>query len=135
MWRQIPSHLDRQLFAEVSSGRDSQPMSPQDQRELYEARLLVGVDPRAASEEALMALLEWGVERGVITSEDQLLLLDVVSASGSVLPDHRSGSLLGDRVSDVVELSHGVSGRTIRRRVASSITRLSQSQTDLRRSA
>lgn len=135
MWRQIPSHIRRQLFAEVSTLRDTLAISPQDQRELYEAHLVAEVEPRAASEEALMTLLEWGVERGVITSEDQLLLLDVVAASGSVLPDNRSASLLGDRVSDAVGLSHGVSGRTIRRRVASSLTRLSQSQLDQRRSA
>ena len=75
----------------------------------------------------LLSVLEWGCRRGLITSEDRMLLLDVIAAAADDPAWHRSGAaLLGDKVSDSVGTHWGISGRTVRRRAAASISALAQ---------
>lgn len=77
--------------------------------------------------EELLSVLEWGCRCGVITGEDRLLLLDVIAAAADDPAWLRSGSaLLGDKVSDSVGTHWGISGRTVRRRAAASISALNQ---------
>lgn len=75
--------------------------------------------------EELLSVLEWGCQRGVITDTDKLLLLDVVTTAAEEPTWLRSGAaLLGDTVSDRVGTQWGISGRTVRRRAAASISAL-----------
>lgn len=75
----------------------------------------------------LLSVLEWGCRRGLITSEDRMLLLDMIAAAADDPAWHRSGAaLLGDKVSDSVGTHWGISGRTVRRRAAASISALAQ---------
>ena len=75
----------------------------------------------------LLSVLEWGCRRGLVTSEDRLLLLDVIATAADDPTWHRSGAaLLGDKVSDSVGTQWGISGRTVRRRAAASISALAQ---------
>lgn len=85
--------------------------------------------------DALLGILTRGVRNGAITTEDELLILDVLTASASVTTTDAGGSLLGDRVSNVVGVSLGLSGRTVRRRVRRSIDALAVSHIEWRQSA
>ena len=80
-----------------------------------------GPDDGPSPMDELLSVLEWGCRRGLITSEDRLLLLDVIAAAADDPAWHRSGAaLLGDKVSDSVGTHWGISGRTVRRRAAAS---------------
>lgn len=110
-------------------------VAPDQQAGWHESLRLTDVNPAAAARAELMDVLQRGVERGVISGQDRVLLLDVLAASGSVTESPRGGSLLGDRVSDVVGILHGVSGRTVRRRVQDSLNRLAASHREMRQTA
>lgn len=86
--------------------------------------------------EDVLAVLDWGCANHVITGADRSLLLDVLAAAAE---EHGSPSrcqpLLGEKVSDRVGASRGLSGRQVRRRAQRSIALLAQSLDDRRRSA
>ena len=80
---------------------------------------------RAAMDE-LRAVLEGGCRDGVISRDDQLLLLDVVATASESLESWLSGGtceVMGV-VSDQVGFSWGVTSRTVRRRTAASLQAL-----------
>jgi len=135
VWSNLASRLRNRLFEEHATRCHEQLVPPGTEEEEYEIHPVRGREPVADNEEEVMAVLDSGVERGAISTEEQLLLLDVVAASASVCSKEKGGSLLSDAVSDLVGLSRGVSGRTVRRRVRSSITRLADCHRTWRRSA
>ena len=135
VWSNLASRVRNRLFTELATRSNEVLVPAGTWHERFETPPVAGCESFTSPDEEVMAVLESGVARGVITFDDQLLLLDVVAASASVSGTDRGGSLMGDRVSDVVGLSRGVSGRTIRRRVRSSITRLSVRTDDWPRSA
>ena len=76
--------------------------------------------------ERLLSVLEVGCDQGVITSEERLLLLDIIVAAAGD-PNMTDGyALLGDEVSTNVAVQWGMSPRTIRRKASAAISRLSQ---------
>lgn len=131
VWAYLVSRLRKAMFAElvVPSDPELLPLNEETHLEDYNP------DPGRHRMDALLQVLKAGVENGAITNEDQLLILDILAASASVTTNDAGGSLLGDRVSDVVGVSLGVSGRTVRRRVRRSIDALAQSRHEWRRSA
>ena len=93
----------------------------------YGLDAVAGPGEEATAMEELLSVLEWGCLCGVITSQDRLLLLDVIAAAADQRTWLSSGaSLLGDKVSDAVGTHWGISGRTVRRRAAASINALAE---------
>lgn len=86
-------------------------------------------DSNLCALERLLKVLAWGCEHEVITKSDRELLLVVAEEADKVKPArtcHRGG-LLGNEVTARVGPRLGVSGPTVRRRVAASMAALAAS--------
>lgn len=131
VWASLCSYVRTGLFNEFSTAARLDTIDPHDQEHLAASTQAADISPA----QQLAAFLNWGVQREIITAEDERLLWDMLSASASISPEAGGASLLGDKVSNVVALSRMVSGRTIRRRAVQSIDRLQQCHTQWPRSA
>ncbi len=126
VWAYLVSRLRKAMFAELM---------PEPELSLGEEEMNIATVAQESDMDALLGILTRGVRNGAITTEDELLILDVLTASASVTTAEAGGSLLGDRVSNVVGVSLGLSGRTVRRRVRRSIDALAVSHIEWRQSA